>query len=127
MNKRLGKNDYIFLLAIVFLSCVMLVIFYGLHSKKGEYVLVTVDGNVFGKYSLVQNQEIDIINDDGKVTNHLVIRDGKADMTKADCPDGLCVNQKAISLDKETIVCLPNKVVVEIVSSNESDIDAVAN
>ena len=35
-------------------------------------------------------------------------------MISADCPDKLCVNQHAISSNGETIVCLPNKVVVEV-------------
>ena len=50
----------------------------------------------------------------GVVTNTLEIRDGCADMTDADCPDKICVNQKAVSRPGETIVCLPNKVVVEV-------------
>lgn len=49
------------------------------------------------------------------------------DMTDADCPDGLCVNQRPISSDGESIICLPNQVVVQIVSQDESELDAVAN
>ena len=59
--------------------------------------------------------------------NYLVIKDGYADITEANCPDKLCAKQKKISLDRETIVCLPNKVVVEIISNSSSDVDAVAN
>ena len=58
--------------------------------------------------------------------NTLVIKDGKADVTDADCPDKLCVNQHSISYDGETIVCLPNKLVVKIVSEAESDVDIIA-
>ena len=61
------------------------------------------------------------------MTNTLTIAERKADMTDADCPDLLCVHQKAISKDGETIVCLPNKVVVTVISSEKSDMDAVAN
>ena len=35
-------------------------------------------------------------------------------MTEADCPDGYCKRQGEISTEKETIVCLPHKLVVEI-------------
>ena len=34
-------------------------------------------------------------------------------MIRADCPDQLCVKQKAVSKNKESIICLPNKVVIE--------------
>ena len=52
---------------------------------------------------------------------------GKAKMTDADCPDQLCVHQKAASKNHESIICLPNKVVVEVDGSEESEFDAVAN
>ena len=70
---------------------------------------------------------IKIKNASGKVTNILLIKDNCANMIEANCPDKLCVNQKAISKEKETIVCLPNKVVVTVESDDESDFDAIAN
>ena len=48
-------------------------------------------------------------------------------MTDADCPDQLCVHQKAASKNHESIICLPNKVVVEVNGNKESEFDAVAN
>ena len=50
--------------------------------------------------------------------NIIIIKDGKASMAKADCPDKICVNHAAISKKGETIVCLPHKVVVEVVDGN---------
>ena len=48
-------------------------------------------------------------------------------MTDADCPDLLCVHQRAIDKEDETIVCLPNKVVVKVVGAKQkSDLDSVA-
>ena len=41
------------------------------------------------------------------------IKDGKVNMIEADCPDHLCMKQKAITDAGGTIVCLPNKVVIE--------------
>ena len=40
-------------------------------------------------------------------------------MSSATCPDGDCVKQGRICDEGETIVCLPNKVVVEILGSEE--------
>ncbi len=48
-------------------------------------------------------------------------------MVKADCPDQLCVNQKPVSKNHESIICLPNRVVVEVESKEESEYDAVTN
>ena len=47
-------------------------------------------------------------------------------MKEADCPDQICVRHKAISKSGESIVCLPHKVVVEISSEEEQDVDIVA-
>lgn len=43
-------------------------------------------------------------------------------MQSANCPDKLCVKQGKIS-DIGSIVCLPNKVIIEI--DRNSDVDAV--
>ena len=48
-------------------------------------------------------------------------------MIDATCPDHICVNQKEISKTGETIVCLPNKVIVEIKGADSSELDAVTN
>ena len=73
---------------------------------------------------MTKDQEIPIIIA-GKETNHLIIKDCKADVTEADCPDQICVDQKAISKEGETIVCLPNKVVVEVKGADASDFDTM--
>ncbi|SHJ21556.1 NusG domain II-containing protein [Hespellia stercorisuis] len=83
-------------------------------------VVVTVDGEVYGEYDLTKDQTVSIHD-----TNVLTIKDKTADMTEADCPDKLCVHQKAISRDGESIICLPNKVVVSVVSGQAREYDAV--
>ena len=93
----------------------------GYRSKCGGYGRRAI----YGTYPLDVDKEIPI-QKDGKTTNLLVIRDGKADVTEADCPDKLCVHQKAISKTNETIVCLPNKVVVQVIGAGESELDSIA-
>lgn len=127
MNKRFGKNDVIYLSFLAMVILVFLVLFYGRGLAKGDTVVITVNGQEYGRYSLLQEQEIAVFDGDGTVTNRIKIEDQTAKMIEADCPDGLCMHQRAISRDKENIVCLPNQVVVTIESSSGSDIDAVAN
>ena len=76
----------------------------------------------FGVYPLDQDAQIWI-----NGTNELVICGHEADMVSADCPDQVCVNQKPASRNGETIVRLPNKVVVEIRGGQEAEVDQVAN
>ena len=123
MHRKFGRNDVI-LIACLFLLC--LVAYGGMRmfgTKKGNEVTITRDGQEYGTYALNKDQTIEITDEDGKVTNTLVIADGKADMKDADCPDRLCVKQKAISRQNENIVCLPNKIVVTVTESDAKGVD----
>lgn len=125
VKKRLGKNDIVFLIAAGLAAVIFLLAANCFSGGEGEMVVVTVNGEVYGTYPLDEEQQIEIIID-GVVSNVLSISDGKADMLEADCPDKLCVHQKAIAKRKETIVCLPNKVVVQVQGGEESEFDSVA-
>jgi hypothetical protein len=94
-----------------------------IQKNDGARAIVYVDKQEYASYSLQEDGEYEIQTDRG--TNHLIIKDGKADMTEADCPDKLCVQEKAVSKNGETIVCLPHRVVVEITSEEENEIDGV--
>ena len=85
-------------------------------SLTGEKVLITADGRDYGIYSLAENQTIDVTLDGH--TNHITIKDGIVSMTYSTCKNQVCVNTGAISQTKDAIVCLPNKIVVEIVRSS---------
>ena len=125
MTKRISRNDVIVIIVILAVLAWVEILFSLNREKIGDTVIVTVDGETYGTYSLWEEQEVPIMID-GVERNYLVIRDGMADMTKADCPDKLCVHQRAISKTNETIVCLPNKVVVQIAGSKESEFDSIA-
>ena len=47
-------------------------------------------------------------------------------MEDASCPDQLCVHQNAIDKTGQTIVCLPNKVVVTVENGEEDEVDIMA-
>lgn len=131
MRKRFGRNDIILISVIIIISVALLLVWKlvylkGQNSDSDAFVRVTVDGKVYGTYPLSKDDTIEIKNVDGDVTNTLVIKDGVADVTAADCPDHLCVKQKAISKEGESIICLPNKVVVTVKSNTKSDIDSIS-
>lgn len=125
MTKRITKRDIAFLLILVVILCVVSFVVSLKTGRSGSQVEIQVDGEVYGIYSLAQDQEIPI-EIDGQVTNLLKIENGTADMIEADCPDQLCVHQRAISKANETIVCLPHKVVVQVISDTESEFDSIA-
>lgn len=122
MKKVIKKADIILLAALVALGVLTAIPSLG-KSAQGAYVKVSVDGELYGTYSLDEDREIVIEN--GKHLNKITIKDGTVQMTEADCANQLCVKQGSISSTAQSIVCLPNRVVVEIVGE-DGDYDVVA-
>ncbi len=58
-------------------------------------------------------------------TNTVLLEKDGVRMTHARCPDKLCVHQGKITKAGESIVCLPNKIMIEIAGTNDK-VDAVA-
>ncbi len=96
------------LTAIIFAAALFLWGAITVFKNPGTRIRITVNGTEYGTYSLSKDQIIPI-ND----TNVCEIKDGKAKMISAACPDHLCLKQKAIDKSGGLIVCLPNKVVIE--------------
>lgn len=125
MKQRIGVHD---ILLWILLLCMMVVLFlvcFLFRGGEGEQVEISLQGKVYGIYDLSEDRIIEVGN--GTITNVVEIRQGKVYMTEADCPDRLCIRQGKISRDRETIVCLPNRVVVTVRSKQKTDYDAVAN
>ncbi len=126
MEKKIGKKEIILLIILFAAFLVIWAAFHMAHRETGSRIRVTVSGETLGEYSLGEDMEIPI-EIDGIVTNTLVIEGGNADMVYADCPDQTCVKTKPISAQNETIVCLPNRIVVEVISSDEeAEFDVIA-
>ena len=48
------------------------------------------------------------------------VRNGKIHLTNASCPDKLCEKTGYIGSSGQSIICVPNKITVSVVGSNES-------
>jgi len=124
MTKKFGKWDVVFLAALLVLGIALTAGVYRF-SKAGSRIDITVDGQLYGTYLLSEPQEIQI-ELDGRTANVVVIEDGAAYMKEADCPDGLCRRQGAVSRSGQTIVCLPHRLVVEVIGGDGQEYDAVS-
>ncbi len=119
------KKKEIVLIILILLIAGVLYLFLHKNTDTSAHTLrITVDGEVYGEYAMEQDQIIKI-ND----TNVCTIKGGTAYMSKADCPDQICVKTKAIESTDRTIVCLPNKVILEVIADDDSSEtpDAVAS
>ena len=125
MGNIIIKNDIIFigvLLLIFALAGGALLLF----REEGSSVEVKIDGELYGVYSLSKDQRIEIrTGENGEQYNVLVIKDGRAYVESASCPDGICASHRPISYKGASIICLPNKVVIAIISETEDGPDII--
>ena len=119
------KNDVILIISFLLLALFSLVIIL-LQGEKGGVVLVSVNGEEHIEFNLSEDISYTIDLEDGRY-NTLIIKDEYAYISEASCPDKICVNHKGIQMSGETIICAPNKVVIEIKSESKSEIDAISN
>jgi hypothetical protein len=106
------------ILVIILVAGIFYLTFNSKSNKIGNYIKVTVDGKIYGTYSLDNDQRIEIKTNEEEWINIIVINEGKVHMEQANCPDGYCIDKGNINKTNQTIVCLPHKVVVEIIQKD---------
>lgn len=120
------KGDKYLIIIIIIISFVSFIYINNSEFKKSEnkYISIQVNGEEVKKITFGVNmvgKKIPINTEFGY--NLIEIGDGKVRVIEADCPDKLDVKQGWISKPGETIVCLPNKLVIEINGSGRTDDD----
>ncbi|GFI04934.1 MAG: NusG domain II-containing protein [Lachnospiraceae bacterium] len=118
------KKDLILLGGILLTAFVIWLIPMLLNNGAPAVIRVFQDGHEIGTYSVLEDQTIAIPYEEENY-NLLLISGGQVSVSDADCPDGLCVRHRAIERNGESIICLPHKLVIQIESKEESDLDAV--
>lgn len=113
-EKRKRKTlvgDFIIIAAVLALALISALIVF-LSRDRGAWCAVSVDGKALTAFPLSTDTVYEIPLEEGH--NTLTIKDGKAYVSFADCPDKICANHKPIEFDGESIICLPHKVVISI-------------
>ncbi len=113
----------LFLIILIFGIIISFVSLFG--NSEGDKVKIAVDGQLFGVYDINTDQTIEV--EQNNHINHITIKDGMVSMSYSDCANQVCVHSEAISMTKDSIVCLPNKVMIEIIAENQGgDVDVIS-
>ena len=107
--------DLILICVLFGISFAALLLF--INPSEGETVVISQYGTVI-EYNLDTNTSVQL--DGGTVR----IMDGEVWMTDAECRDKICENFGRISNAGESIVCVPNQIVIRI--KGESGVDGIA-
>ncbi len=109
-NKKLITRRDITTIFTILITGIITFIVLSIVSPVGTKAVITVDGKVVKECNLSKSEEFKI-----DVTV-IAIKDKKIGVKCSDCPDKTCVKMGYISDEGEKIVCLPNKMIIKIVS-----------
>lgn len=122
------KKGDIFVIVFFVSAAILMWIEMFLFVPFGDRILkIYSNGAIYAEYNLDDIKSEEIIGLEVSDNLEVCISKSGAYVKTANCPDGLCIKQGKISKVNQTVVCVPNKVLMEIVSKKEvSGVDAVA-
>ncbi len=112
---------YGILTALVLVLALICFYFYGVKKEQGVRALIYKDGELIKTVpleNLSEPYEFEIR--DGESFNIIRVEEGRIRVVSASCPDKVCVNSGYISDGVMPIVCLPNKLVIEIEGAEDA-------
>lgn len=85
-------------------------------DDTGKLIQISVDGEIYGKYEF-KDKTLEIETEYGK--NTVMIDRNCVWIEDANCPDKLDVKAGKIDKTGQMLVCLPNRLMIEIVGENK--------
>ena len=120
-KKKSLRFDVILVASLLIVSAIAVALLL-LSRREGDRVVVEVAGEKVAEYRLYENGEYEL----NGGTNILVIENGEAYLSYADCPDHTCVRTGRIKYAGQSIVCLPNKVTVTVKGNSDGGVDLIS-
>ncbi|MBR3473434.1 MAG: NusG domain II-containing protein [Oscillospiraceae bacterium] len=118
-NKKL-RADLILIAALLLLAGILfLALNHG--RQEGGVVVVRVNGAEVERHSLSLSGTFPL----NGGSNILVIQNGQAWLSEANCPDHICVRQGKIHYTGQVITCLPNRLTVTVEGGESDGVDFV--
>lgn len=114
--KLITIRDIAIILLILIPSVILLMINF---KDDGTYAEISYDGNVVKTVPLSEDAEFSV--NDIKFS----VKENSVCVISSPCPDKICVKTGAIKRNGETIICLPEKVSVKVVSEDKVSADIV--
>ena len=129
MITSLRKADILLFFSFLALAALIAVFPLVRSSGSDQKVRIISEGEVVGIYPLETDIEVEVSRD-GHL-NIVSIKDKKVHMEYSDCRNQICVHTGEITRPGDTIVCLPNYVIVEITGSEgggdeDDSVDVIA-
>ncbi|HHL2029701.1 TPA: NusG domain II-containing protein [Clostridium perfringens] len=116
------KWDLIIIIVLIILSLMPIrLLISSNNSGDLKRVIISVNGEEYESLELKENLDEIIKIEDGLGVNEICINKGQVYMNYSNCTDKVCMRQGKISKIGESIVCLPNRVFIEIKGDEEGE------
>src|SRR3712207_4472820 len=113
------KRDIILIIIVVIVIGQLLFISKFMNRASADKVVIYFNNKLYKEYPINDKETIKIKS--GGIDNVISIHDGGVEMIHANCPDKVCVKTGFISKPGQSIVCIPHKINIKIVSDDSSD------
>jgi len=120
-----SRYDFLIWISIAILALGVMFFNQQMSAYSGEEVQVSVNNEKYGVFPLQEDNVLEVEGVNG--ITRVEISDGRVRVTHSACPDKICIYTSWIHRPNQTIVCLPNRVVVKITSESQQDIDLYTN
>ena len=117
-NLKIQKADIILTAAILLICAVFAAMMLFMRSN-GDTVRIYRNGELFAEQNIADDA---VINVDGLMD--VVVKNGSVRVESSVCPSGACEHSGSINKKGESIICLPNKILIKI--EGEGEIDAIS-
>lgn len=118
---KLDIGLIVIILGFSFFSLFRIAIMARGESTDKKKAFVYQNGKLKQEIGLSGNREVRLLGGNFVVQ----IKEGRIRVVKADCPEHICMNTGWIQHSGQTIVCVPNKLLIEIKSTEPVMVDAV--
>ena len=121
MKKKAYIRDLL-IAGILLIAAVLLLYFRDRQDREtgnAAEAVVTLDGEEVGRYPLNRDGTFPL----NGGSNILVIENGEAWVSEANCPDKICMGMGKISRNGEFIACLPNLLIIVIEGGEQPAVD----
>jgi len=112
------KKEILILAIIVVILTTILLLMNVAGNKRGRKLEISIDGEKAQTIVLTEQTNMHFTIETPLGNNEVLITNGVVDVVSANCPNQVCVETKPASKVFDKIVCLPHKLILEVVGDN---------
>ncbi len=112
MRRKVSIKELIITAVIVLIGITAFIVFESV-KQNGKTAVISVDGKIIQQINLEDTENKTFALEEFENIT-FEVKNGKIRVVSSDCPDKICKNTGFISKSGESIICMPNKMIVEI-------------